>query len=336
MAQIQFNADGTINFGDYTLTFTNDGFEFDGAILATEHVEAPTQAQGTVSGYSSGGGDGPPAGLTIEKFPFASNANATDVGDLTVQRGGASGQSSSVSGYTSGGHSGGAVNTIDKFPFASNANATDVGDLTQARRNIGGGGQTSTVSGYTSGGYVPPAVNTIDKFPFASNANATDVGDLTVGRYNIAGQSSTESGYTVGGTNSNIIDKFPFAADGNATDVGDLSIGRWGPAGQSSKVSGYTSGSFNTAAGPGSGNVIDKFPFASNVNATDVGNLSQARGFNAGQSSTTNGYTSGGQYGTTPDAVKNTIDKFPFAADANATDVGDLTVTRSSPTGQQV
>ena len=318
-------------FSDGTVVIGEDGLALNDITLRDASIEVTGPLfQGTISGYASGGGDGPPAGLTIEKFSFTSDGNATDVGDLTVQRGYASGQSSSVSGYTSGGLAGGALNTIDTCPFASNANATDVGDLTQARRSIGGGGQTSTVSGYTSGGFVPAAVNTIDKFPFAVNANATDVGDLTVGRYNIAGQSSTEYGYTAGGSPSNIIDKFPFAADGNATDVGDLSIGKLGPAGQSSTVSGYTSGSF-----PGS-NVIDKFPFASNANATDVGDLSQARGSNAGQSSTTNGYTSGGTYQFLPTAVKNTIDKFPFAADANATDVGDLTVTRSSPTGQQV
>jgi hypothetical protein len=41
---------------------------------------------------------------TIDKFPFATNANATDVGDLTQQgRSVQPGQSSSVSGYVSGG-----------------------------------------------------------------------------------------------------------------------------------------------------------------------------------------------------------------------------------------
>ena len=53
----------------------------------------------------------------------------------------------------------------------------------------------------------------------------------------------------------------------------------------------------------------------------------------AGQSSTVSGYNSGGnragEFGLT-------IDKFPFAADANATDVGDLTVARSELAGQQV
>ena len=133
--EIKFNADGTINFGDYTLTFTDDGFEFDGAILATEYEATAPQAQGSTSGYVSGGQVTIPSrSNTIEKFPFASDGNGTDVGDLTQARYYVSGQSSTGSGYTSGGDAPGYVNIIDKFPFATDANATDVGDLTQARR----------------------------------------------------------------------------------------------------------------------------------------------------------------------------------------------------------
>ena len=82
-------------------------------------------------GYTSGGS----STNVIDSFPFASNANATDVGDLTVARGNVTGQSSSTSGYTSGGES---SNVIDSFPFASNATATDVGDLTVARYGVAG------------------------------------------------------------------------------------------------------------------------------------------------------------------------------------------------------
>ena len=96
------------------------------------------QAQGSTSGYTSGGSTGPETTNTIDKFPFASDANATDVGDLTVAKQGAAGQSSTASGYTSGGGTPTFVNTIDKFPFASDANATDVGDLTVIRQSLTG------------------------------------------------------------------------------------------------------------------------------------------------------------------------------------------------------
>ena len=89
---------------------------------------------------------------------------------------------------------------------------------------------------------------------------------------------------------------------------------------------GYTSG----GSYPLISNTIDKFPFAADANATDVGDLTQARSEQAEQSSTESGYNSGGKL-----PVADTIDKFPFAADANATDVGDLTQARRQVTGQQ-
>jgi hypothetical protein len=292
--------------------------------------------QGEVSGYTSGGGGGAPTvSNVIDKFPFAANANATDVGDLSQARDKPAGQSSRVSGYSSGGATPTVVSTIDKFPFASNSSATNVGNLTQARNDAAGQSDTISNFGYTSGGLVtlPVAarVNVIDKFPFAINANAIDVGDLTVARTTLAGQSSTVSGYSSGGNGgtpgspviSNVIDKFSFSSTANATDVGDLTQTRSGTSGQSSTTHGYTSG--------GTFNVIDRFPFASNANATDVGDLSIGRLSTAGQSSTASGYTSGGSPG-----ASNVIDKFPFASNANATDVGDLTVGRYRSAGQQV
>jgi hypothetical protein len=292
--------------------------------------------QGSVSGYISGGQT--PASNVIDKFPFSADSNATDVGDLTVARYDVAGQSSSTSGYTSGGTLGPAfTNVIDKFPFAANANATDVGDLTESRAGVTG--QSSSTSGYRSGGSYP-RVNTIDKFSFSADGNASDVGDLTRIVRNTAGQSSTTHGYTSGGYNhsispatfSNIIDRFPFATNSNATDVGDLTQNRSHIAGQSSTASGYTSGGFSfTPGGYSYVNTIDKFPFASNANATDVGDLIGGIGFPAGQSSTVSGYASGGV-----GAGNNIIQKFPFAADSNATDVGDITVARRDSAGQQV
>jgi hypothetical protein len=194
--------------------------------------------------------------------------------------------------------------------------------------------------GYTSGGGSAPAYftaqNVIDKFSFSSDGNASDVGDLTVARYQLAGQSSSTNGYTSGGSQpafSNIIDKFPFSSDGNATDVGDLTVTTRELAGQSSTLSGYTSGGYGT---PGLQNTIVKFPFTSDANATDVGDLTVARQYVAGQSSTTSGYTTGGasSIGAWPTTQATTIDKFPFASDANATDVGDLSVAVVSSAGQ--
>ena len=323
--------------------YTPDGGTNIYGVESINRDETPAYVfQGSVSGYTSGGYVFPAIRRNqIEKFSFTSNGNATDVGDLTQGMLAATGQSSSTHGYTSGGSGpAGHVNTIDKFPFATDANATDIADLTQIR--YGAAGQSSTESGYNSGGFAPPNVTTIDKFPFATDTNATDVGDITQARYGPTGQSSSENGYASGGLYGiprNIIDKFPFATDANATDIADLSITKSDTAGQSSSESGYTSGG-QTRIPPAPAfatNVIDKFPFAADANATDVGDLTQARQAMAGQSSTGNGYTSGGTLGDFPPTSYNIIDKFPFASDANATDVGDLTAGYSGTgAGQQV
>lgn len=100
-------------------------------------------------------------------------------------------------------------------------------------------------------------------------------------------------------------------------------------------LSGFGGGSAVRDSGSGynsggeSSNVIDKFPFSTDTTATDVGDLTVARYSVAGQSSSTHGYTSGGNVGP-----YDVIDKFTFTSDANATDVGDLLSSIQSVTGQ--
>ena len=294
------------------------------------HFGPSNPFQGGISGYASGGKFPQfTSHNNIQKFSFTTDANATDVGDLTRNVAGASGQSSFTHGYTSG------PSIIDKFTFSSDANATDVGDLTVARGDQAG--QSSTNSGF---GYASGEGTVIDKFPFAADTNATDVGDLTISRQEQAGQSSSTHGYNAGtnppyGT-TDTIDKFPFSTDANATDVGDTTAARIRATGQSSDISGYVSGGGNLGPSLSAGTtIIDKFPFAVDANSTDVGDLTQARAYVSGQSSTQSGYTSGGWL-SPPFTGTDTIDKFPFSSDANAADVGNLNASRHILTGQQV
>jgi len=284
--------------------------------------------QGSNYGYVSGANPGGGALDTIDKYPFTSDGNATDVGNLSVGRWQCAGQSSATHGYTSGGNTGpalsGPVDTIDKFPFSTDANATDVGNLTAARTATSG--QSSIPNGY---GYNTGGGNVIEKFSFTSDGNSTSVGNTLASREYAVGQSSTTHGYASGNYPiTTDIDKFPFSSDGNSTDVGDLTVGRGGNFGQSSTTHGYTAGGYSPV---GNDDPIDKFSFATDGNATDVGDLTVGRQTGAGSSSTTHGYSAGG-YGP---GTSNIIDKFPFSTDANATDVGDLTLGRYQGAGQQ-
>jgi hypothetical protein len=143
------------------------------------------------------------------------------------------------------------------------------------------------------------------------------------------------SGFTSGGTLResvwyNTIDTFPFATDSNASDWADLSISVAQSAGQSSTVSGYNSAGRSPAPGAFDTRRIEKFSFSSRSNSVLVGNVTQLRRGVAGQSSETDGFSSGGW----APGYTNVIDKFPFATDTNATDHGDLSVARSSVAGQ--
>ena len=270
---------------DQTVTFNN--------ITATQRAATFAGIGALASkGYTMGGITSPSSTRnTIDSFPFASDTNASDVGDTTSIVHFQSGQSSPSHGYSSGGSTGTPSfqimsNIIQRIPFSENANATDVGDLTVSRRGVAG--NSSGSNGYATSGYIDPSEayqNVIDKFPFASaTTNASDVGDLTQERSFSTGTSGETHGYTAGGYapggNSNVIDKFPFSSDGNATDVGDLTQARYLLAGgQSSGTHGYSSGGYIVP----DVNVIDKFPFSADANATDVGDLTQARYGGSGQ-----------------------------------------------------
>lgn len=230
---------------------TIEKFSFSSFVTASDHGDlsrATQRAAGhssTTHGFTSGGSttdpSPPPANLAqsdIDKFSFATNTTATDVGDLSVARESIhSGFSSEDNGFTGGGYAGSPtkadVNTIDKFPFAISAGtATDIGDLTEVRRTVTA--VSSPTHGYACGGE-SPKTNTIDKFPFATSTNASDVGDLLVANHEASPQSSRESGYVSGGNEPPAvarIQRFPFATDTNASDVGSLTVARRTLAGQ--------------------------------------------------------------------------------------------------------
>ena len=298
-------------------------------------IEAPAAAseaysfQGSVSGYTTGGY---PLSNVIDKFPFASDTNATDAGDLTQSRYLLAGSPSSVSGYSAGGSTiGPQETTIDKFPFAADGNATDVGDLAAGRYDHSG--HSSGDDGFVAGGtYAAGTKKQIDKYSHTSDGNATDVGDLLTATDRSDGQSSSTHGYVSGGSPGykDNIEKFPFAiSSGTATDVGNLTVGRLMGAGQSSTTHGYYSGGNSNPYS----NVIDKFSFSSDGNATDVGDITVARdNIQYGHSSTTHGYTGNG---TSSGGLQNIVDKFSFASDGNATDALDLSAARTRAAGLQ-
>ena len=167
--------------------------------------------------------------------------------------------------------------------------------------------------GYISGGN--PLQVTIEKFSLVTDGNSMNIGNITLGRRFLAGQTSEVSGYSSSGRTPlpavTTIDKFPFATDSNATFVGNVTQGRYALSGQSSSESGYACGGANFGVAPAVRNEIDKFPFATDANATAIGVLTTTTLGSTGQSSTTSGYATNGQQ------AGRIIQRFPFATDTN-------------------
>jgi len=184
------------------------------------------------------------------------------------------------------------------------------------------------------------AINAIQKFPFATQTNATDWADATARKYGGAGCSSATHGYSLGGTQAtppaapaiNVIENFPFATQTNATDIGDLTIVRHSAAGVSSETHGYAAGGHNDVGTPTNHSVIDRVSFATGGNATDHGDLSEVKIHLAGVSSATHGYTVAGLQAST---YLSTIDKWAYATNVTASDIGDILVAVDGMCGHQ-
>ena len=334
---------------------------------------------GNTEGYISGGlfqttliSENSPPNFTnaIQKFPFATDANAVAAGFLTQHRDQATGHSSTSHGYTAGGqtslmpafYDGTGSNTIDKFPFAVGGGAaTDVGDLdvqfgkqraaaiSTTGYGISAGGQVLRMLDSSHPSFPNAAINSrqVDKFPFATDTNATHVGDMDTGMPSAAGFFSGSHGYISSSFAPTAADirKFPTASELVTQGVGFLSVDRDRALmgnGISSDTHGYNAGGYVPPINANDfKNIIDKFPFATDTNSQDVGDLTVARSTSGGLSSTTNGYVAGGKDINSPfvsiaNFQDDTIDKFPFATDANATDVGNLTNDRTNIATQQV
>lgn len=324
--------------------FANTTFTGGAYLVMPEDPSVEFQFQGTISGYIAGGDTVPRA--SIQKFPFASSTNATEVGVLTQLKIDPSMQSSQSHGYTAAGFQPDgptSSNVIDKFPFATDAGASDVGDISQSKESPSGHSSLFNSYGYSASGNLGPSfTQQIDRFPFASDTNSVKTGDTTSpGRYRHGGHSSDTKGYMSGAlvtspstAVTNVIESFSFVNDiGDGGDVGDLGTAVKGPASISSETHGYAAtggshpaGTYNT--------INQKFSFVTDGNSSNVGSLNNGRDQAYGVSSTTHGFVAGGK---NPSAISS-IERFPYASDSeNASEVGDLVAarTRGSEEGSQ-
>ena len=310
-----------------------------GGAVSTGPTGPSNPNQGTVNGYVAGGNPTTPASEAkeLDRFPFASDVNATDIGGLSHSACDAAGGGSNTDGYAIGGILASQPNgTIQKYPYASDtvSTPTDTGEnlisnlFRHGNKEMLGNREYIYVAGGRNPSGSPVVIDNIYKFAAGSESTTTDVGNLLEDQQHLSSSSSPTHGYIAGGSqpvggspDSNRIQKWAWATDADATDVGDLTATYFGNVGASSETHGYSISGFR--AGNNTANNIEKYTFTSDANSTDVGDSTVNIRYGAGASSGTHGYSAGGQQppGTTNSDV---IQKFPFATDENATDVGDL------------
>jgi len=302
-------------------------------------------------GYVSGGGwTVPNRSDTVERYPFASDANSTDWCDLVMAMNSAGACSSATYGYTMDGHSNSSPQTgtdiVSKFSFSSGATGTSVGNCSESTTavNYGCTGCQDIPGGYgyNFGGYTTAGEHgnnnweheTIERFSFSTDGNMTDHGNLKYAAYTAGGVNSSTHGYCFGGSNyynqpfgispwvqtsyPNTITKFAFSSNSLGTDVGDLTQG-------CSYADGVHNASYGWRMGgniPAGTNRIDRFSFSADGNATDVADMTVAKSNLACSSSATHGYAAGGEI-TWPNFVTH-LEKFNFSTQANSTNVADI------------
>jgi len=179
-----------------------------------------------------------------------------------------------------------------KFAYSSDS-FTDTGWVTQdASIQQWASTASSPTQGYIFAGVPGASPSPVKyytanrKFNFSSPGSFTYVGNLTIGRYTGGGIQSSTHGYAYGGMDSTggwdsyeSIDKFPFSSDVDASLVGNLTVpfAAYVNRGHSgSTTHGYSGGG---SGGPVDGGTptyhgdIHKWPFSSDTNSTDVGEL---------------------------------------------------------------
>jgi len=258
-------------------SFTTDGNDADVGDLSVARYGNPAGSSDTTHGYTAGGNPN-----TIDRFSFSAGGNAVDVGDLLSTKIGTGSSQSLTYSYAHGANS---SDVIEKFAFGASANSTDVGNLTSARSTSQG--CSSATHGYICGGNVGLD---IDKYSHSSDGNGVDVGNIPASPTGWArrppGGSTRDYGYYAGGATDSIqINKFSFASEGTQTDVGDLIHKTAACSSTSSYTHGYVHGGYG--GHPSTNvyiNIIQKYSYTVDADATDVGDLGSPRSLGADMS----------------------------------------------------
>jgi hypothetical protein len=225
----------------------------------------------SIAGYGGVGFTYPPDTFynDIVKHLFASEGSVTSVGSILVHFANFATLSSELAGYTTGGNNSPEQRNIQKFPFATET-SSQVGLTTQVI--MAPLTWSTSAYGYIVGGNIAPGGRTdVSKFSYVSDGNDTNIGTLSPSISYGSGASDGTIGYAIG---YGPIYSWNISTESTTVLVGNLTDAREKHRSWASTTAAYTTGG---SFGATMKNIIDKFPFASAANATDVGDLTQAK-----------------------------------------------------------
>ena len=221
--------------------------------------------------------------------------------------------------------------------MSSGGNTIDFGDGSVA--SYGGTGLASATRGVYSVGATANTspfslVNTLEYVTIATTSEARDFGDLYFAIQNQAPMSNQTRGIFAAGLSPAQrvrMDYITIATLGDAQDFGDSIGGSYGlnQGGQAGSTTRGLIAGGSSASAPKEVEKIQYITFATLGDAQDFGDLVDQNGYaNVGASSNTRALFAGGGNIGSPFVTVNTIQFVTIATTGNATDFGDLTVTR--------
>ena len=295
----------------------------------------------TVSVYHLGGTTGPAAGMTENsKITVSSDTAVNGISNLAVGANDPAGSCSETHGYAAGRMTGATGNTVERIAFSNDTVVADVGDLITKAYYTGSGGSSQT-HGYVLQTRADSHPDMSQKYTFASSITASNIIPSPRGnspdseRYDFTAASSDLHIYVAGGYHNqsapavsiDSINRMAIASETSYSEHGNLQRARAGQdTSSSTPTDGYLHGGYTYDNG-GNDAQIDKWSFANNVTATDIGDLQSAANGRASSASTTHGYSMQGG-GTGP--VITAADKFNYAGAFSCTSIAGLTMAKRS------
>jgi hypothetical protein len=284
-----------------------------------------TYSGGQIDGIVWGGNRGVTAGgylphdvntLTMDYFDITTAGNASDFGDISTERRGSPGMVSDTSrGVVAAGVS---TSSMEYVTISTPANASSFGS-TQASYG-GPSSHSDGTKGYFVGG------SNIDVITIQTAGNASTFGSAYGSSYNyVSGTNDfSRAVHTAGsGEDDNVdIHYFEMVTYSTAGDFGNLTSAR-------SPNCAVGDGTYGVFVGGDGSNILDYVTIQTTSNATDFGDLTNTSGkLAAAAGNATRGVRCGG-VNASYSSPTNVMDYFIIATPGNATDLGDLSGTRS-------